>query len=434
MLKSCDTGWSAVLRRKAVWLALAGVIAAGSPVALGSSFAYASDSGTPTNAVIVWDSNAQTAIWDIAGQQPQVQARSFAMMHGAIYDAVNAIAGTPYQPYLSAPAANGTESTNAAVATAGFRVLNALFPDQQARLQTQYDESLAAIPASTAKQRGITVGTQAADAMIAARQNDGAFGSQTWTIGTQPGQWRPTPPTFTFDGAWVGYLKPFLIPSASMFRTSGPPSLTSSKYTRDFNEVKTIGSATSTVRTTDQTQAAIWWHDRHLAEWEIKRQLATTQRLNTLQTARMFAMVDLAEADATTACYNEKAAWSFWRPITAIQLADTDGNPKTVADPNWTPLLVTPPHPDFTSGHTCFTAASMSALAYFFGRDDISFSGYSAASGTTRYFRGFSQALAEVINARVWGGIHTRTADVQGAKIGAQVTAYMVTHYFKRKG
>jgi hypothetical protein len=289
------------------------------------------------------DNNAQTAIWDIAGQQPQVQARSFAMMHGAIYDAVNAIAGTPYQPYLIAPAANGTESTNAAVATAAFRVLNALLPAQQVRLQTQYDESLAAIPDGTAKQRGVTVGSQAAAAMIAERQNDGAFGSQTWTVGTEPGQWRPAPPTFASDGAWVGYLKPFLIPSASMFRTSGPPSLTSYRYTGDFNEVKAIGSANSTVRTEDQTRAAIY----------------------------------------------------------------------------------------ITSGHACFTAASMSALAYFFGRDDISFSGYSAASGTTRYFSSFSQALVEVINARVWGGIHTRTADVQGAKIGGQVTAYMVGHYFR---
>ncbi|MEU6432474.1 vanadium-dependent haloperoxidase [Microbispora sp. NPDC046973] len=419
------------LRPAVVWAAVAGVIAAGSPIVLGSSPAYARDSDSSANAVIDWDRNAQTAIWDIARQQPQVQARSFAMVHGAVYDAVNAIAGAPYQPYLVAPAANGTESTDAAVATAGYLVLQALFPDQQTRLKTQYDESLGAIPDGAAKQRGITVGTQAADAMIAARRDDGAFGDQTWPVGTEPGQWRPTPPTFASDGAWVGHLKPFLIPSASMFRTSGPPALTSRRYARDFNEVKAIGSATSTVRTADQTQAAIWWHDRHLAEWEIKRQLATRQRLNTLQTARMFAMVGLAEADATIACYNEKAAWNFWRPVTAIRLADTDGNPETAADPEWTPLLVTPPHPDYTSGHTCFTAASMSALRHFFGRDDIPFSGYSADSGTTRYFRGFSQALAEVVEARIWGGIHTRTADVQGAKIGAQVTAYMVAHYFK---
>ncbi|MFI7226443.1 phosphatase PAP2 family protein [Nonomuraea angiospora] len=434
MVKLRYAGWAGALRRKAVHLSVAGVVTVGSPIGLGSSFANASTSNTPPNAVITWDRNAQTAIWDIAGQQPQVQARSFAMVHGAVYDAVNAIAGTPYQPYLIAPPADGTESTDAAVATAGFLVLNALFPEQQARLRTQYDEALAAIPDGSAKQRGITVGTQAAAAMNAARQNDGAFGDQTWTVGTQPGQWRPAPPAFASDGAWVGDLKPFLIRSASMFRTSGPPSLTSHRYARDFNEVKSIGSATSTVRTSDQTQAAIWWHDRHLAEWEIKRQLATTRQLNTLQTARMFAMVDLAEADATIACYNEKAAWNFWRPVTAIRLAGTDGNPGTAADPDWTPLLVTPPHPDYTSGHTCFTAASMSALAYFFGRDDIPFSGYSAASGTTRYFRSFSQALAEVVEARIWGGIHTRTADVEGAKIGKKVTAFMVAHYFKPKG
>ncbi|MBB5076982.1 vanadium-dependent haloperoxidase [Nonomuraea endophytica] len=398
-------------------------------VALGSPPASAADS--PPNAIIVWDKNAETAIWEIARQQPQVQARSFAMVHGAVYDAVNAIAGRPYQPYLRAPRADGSESTEAAVATAAFHVLRSLFPAQRERLQTQYDESLATIPDSTAKQRGITVGGQAAATMIAARENDGAFGDQTWPVGTKPGQWRPTPPVPTTEGAWVAYLKPFMLARASMFRTAGPPSLTSHRYARDFNEVKTVGSATSTVRTLDQTQAAIWWHDRHLAEWEIKRQLATTQRLNPLQTARMFAMVDLAEADATTACYNEKAAWNFWRPITAIRLADTDGNPRTKADPGWTPLLVTPPHPDYTSGHTCFTGASMSALAHFFGRDDISFSGYSNDSGTTRHFRSFSQALEEVINARIWGGIHTRTADIEGAKIGKQVTAYMVKHYFK---
>ncbi|MGW5666749.1 vanadium-dependent haloperoxidase [Micromonospora sp. NPDC003776] len=145
----------------------------------------------------------------------------------------------------------------------------------------------------------------------------------------------------------------------------------------------------------------------------------------------MFAMVDLAEADATTACYNDKAAWMFWRPVTAVQLARTDGNPATEADSGWMPLLVTPPHPDFTSGHTCLTAASMLALRYFFGRDDIPFNAYSDASGTTQYFGSFSQAIAEVIEARIWGGVHTRTADVEGAKIGTKVTSYMISHYFR---
>ncbi|MEV0825141.1 vanadium-dependent haloperoxidase [Nonomuraea rubra] len=413
-------------------VAAAVMVACGALCWAGSPAAYASgDALAAPNPVVVWDRNAQTAIYEVAGQPPQVAGRSFAMVHGAVYDAVNAIAGTPYQPYLAAPRATGRESASAAVATASHLVLNALFPAQQDRLRAEYDEALAEIPDGGAKQEGIAIGTRTATAMIAARKDDGAFGDQTWPVGTLPGQWRPAPPAFASDGAWVGHVKPFVIPSASMFRTSGPPALTSRRYARDMNEVKEIGSATSTVRTADQTQAAIWWHDRRLTEWEIKRQLATTQRLDTLRAARMFAMTSLAEADATIACYNEKAAWNFWRPVTAIRLAGTDGNPATSPDPGWTPLLVTPPHPDYTSGHTCFTAASMSALTHFFGRDDISFSGHSADSGTTRHFRSFSQALVEVIEARVWGGIHTRSADVAGAGIGKNVTAYVVAHEFR---
>ncbi|MFB4273440.1 phosphatase PAP2 family protein [Nonomuraea sp. GTA35] len=411
-------------------MAVAGIVA-GSPICLGSSVAYASDGAPRANAVVVWDRNAQTAMWDVAQQQPPEQSRSAAMVHGAIYDAVNAIAGTPYQPYLTAPRVKGAASMDAAVASAAYRVLSALFPEQQERLTTQYDEALARIPAGALKQRGITVGSRAASAMIVARKNDGASGDQTWIVGTEPGQWRPTPPTFASSGAWIAHLRPFLIPSGSMFRTSGPPALTSKRYAEDINEVQVIGSKTSTVRTKDQTQSAIWWQDRNGGDWEIKRQLATTQRLSILQTARMYAMVNLSKADATIACNSEKAAWHFWRPVTAIREAGTDGNPDTTPDPNWEPLLVTPPHPDFTSGHTCSTGASMSALAHFFGRDDLSFSAFSPDAGATRYFHSFSQALAEVIEARVWGGIHTRSADVQGAQIGRQVSTYMGAHYFK---
>jgi hypothetical protein len=145
----------------------------------------------------------------------------------------------------------------------------------------------------------------------------------------------------------------------------------------------------------------------------------------------MFAMADLSVADAAIACYNEKAAWSFWRPITAIHMADTDGNPRTKAEPTWTPLLITPPFPEYTSGHACATGARMSALAFFFGRNNISFSAFSVDTGTTRHFAGFSQAIAEAIDARVWGGIHFRTADTEGAKIGVRVTGFMTRHYFR---
>jgi hypothetical protein len=383
------------------------------------------------NAVITWNTYAETAIWDVAGQNPWVQSRSFAMVQGAVYDAVNAISGMPYQPYLVAPRVHGTTSTEAAVATAAHRVLAALFPPQQARLQAQYAEYLAGIRDGGSKQRGIAVGGEAAAAMIAARRDDGAFGSQTWVVGTAPGQWRPTPPLFLGLDAWVGYMKPFAIPSPSAFRTPGPPALASQRYARDLNEVKLIGAASSPVRTRDQTEAAIWWHDRRLAQWEINRQLAVRHRLNNLQSARLLAMVNVAVADANIACFNEKATWNFWRPITAIQQADGDGNPATEADPAWTPLLATSPNPEYASGHGCATASAMGALAFIFGRNDIPFSGYSAASGTRRYFNSFSAALAEVIEARIWGGIHYRTSDVAGAVIGARVVAYLVTHHFR---
>ncbi|MGW4466212.1 vanadium-dependent haloperoxidase [Micromonospora sp. NPDC004704] len=393
--------------------------------------AAAATSGTGPNPVVTWDLNAQTAIWDIAGQQPNEQVRSFAMVSGAVYDAVNAIAGTPYQPYLAAPRSSGTESADAAVAAAAHGVLAALFPDQQERLRAQYDDALAVIPDGRSKQGGITIGARAAAAMVAARQDDGAFGNQQWRNGTTPGQWRPTPPLFLSDGAWTGHMRPFLVPRASMFRTPEPPRLTSSAYARDFNEVKEVGSATSTVRTQDQTEAAIWWHDRRSASWEIKRQLATTQRLNALQTARFFAMTDLIVADSGVACFSQKDFWSYWRPVTAIQLADTDGNPRTAADPGWQSLLVTPPFPEYPSGHACGTGARMSLYRYFFGRDDIAFSGSSVASGTTRQFTSFSQALDELIGARIWGGVHFRTADDEGAKLGEEVYRYAVRHHFR---
>ena len=167
--------------------------------------------------------------------------------------------------------------------------------------------------------------------------------------------------------------------------------------------------------------------------WEIMRQIAQTQGLSPLRTARMYAMADISRADSTIACFVQKRQWSFWRPVTAVQLADTDGNPATAGDPAWMPLLITPPFPDHTSGHSCSTAAIMTALRQFFGRDDIPFSAYSADSGSVRHFDGFSDAVAEVTEARIWGGVHFRTADVQGVQLGNQVARYVLAREFGRR-
>jgi hypothetical protein len=390
------------------------------PVAFAPAAAQAEPPAAP-NAVVTWNTHAQTAIFEVARQSPTATSRSFAMVQGAVYDAVNAVAGTPYEPYLVAPRGRPGDSTPAAVATAAYRVLLSLFPAQAEALRAQYDASLAAIPDGPSERGGVAVGEAAAAAMIAARRDDGAFSDATWRVGTAPGQWRPTPPDSVNAGAWFATLKPFVIRDPGDFRTPGPPALTSGAYARDLNEVKAVGSATSTVRTPDQTDAAIWWDDPRLVEWEIKRQLATTHRLGALQTARLFAMVDMAAVDALIACYQEKKFWSFWRPVTAIPLADTDGNPATAADPTWTPLRITAPSTEYPSGHACFTAATMAALRQFFGRDNLSFSASSADSGTTRHYDSLAVAAAELVEARVWAGVHYRTASVHGDRLGAVV-------------
>src|SRR6266545_2802991 len=404
------------------------------------------------NAAIEWNAIATTAA---AGQPPHVVPLSLAMVQGAVYDAVNAIDGG-HQPYLVSPPANPSDSKVAAVATAAFRVLvgfpdlPGLFPAQISTLQPLYDASLADVPDGAAKTGGIAVGEAAARAMLVARTGDGRGGPFTVVEGTDPGEWRLAPPQgptgiVARDPApWVGNVRPFLVPNVEMLRTDGPNALTSAAYAEDFNEVKELGSLTSTRRTADQTAAAIFWQDHlHAFMNRLFRNLVASQGLDIAQSARLFAMANLAAADAAIGCWNDKYYWQFWRPITAIREADTDGNPATEADPTWLPLfdpatpvvipppLLTPPFPDHPSGHACGTSAFMHTLQNFFGTDKIAFSAFSNKSGTTRSFDRFSDVLKEVIDARVWGGIHFRTADTQGSVLGHKVAHYLEKNYFQ---
>jgi hypothetical protein len=398
------------------------------------------------DAVTDWNAIASGAIVTTAGQPPAISSLSFAMVQGAVYDAVNAIEQVPYQPYLVAPAANPWDSKEAATATASFRVLVGLFPGQQAALQSIYDAYVAGLPDVPAGSRaaGVAVGAAAADAMLAARAHDGRGGPAPELLREGPGVWRPTPPTFAADPSpWLGNVLPFLVPDAAMLRTDGPNALTSHAYAEDFNEVKQVGSRTSTVRTADQTEAAIWWQGNGAFWNAVTRSIvATRPDLDTLQLARLFAMEDLAAADGFIGCYNDKYYWQFWRPIAAIRAADTDGNPATEADPSWTPLfdpsttqggppLATPPFPDHPSAHSCASSAIVHSMQDFFGTDKVAFSALSVRTGTTRSFDSLSSALKEVIDARVWGGIHFRTADVQGSVLGKKVAHYLRRHYFQ---
>jgi hypothetical protein len=393
-----------------------------------------------------WNAYASTAIVANAGQPPPAAVLSFAMVQGAVYDAVNAI-DRGHRAYLPQPPAAPSDSKDAAAATAAFRVLVTLFPTQQSTLQPLYDTSLAAIQDTPrgAKAAGVSTGEAAAAAMLAARANDGRFGPFTPVIGTTPGVWRPTPPLFALDPApWVANVRPFLVPDIEMLRTDAPNALTSRAYARDLNEVKKIGALNSTTRTPDQTDAAIFWQDHAFALWNrVFRTLAASRHLDIVDSARLFASENLAAADAAIGCWNNKYHWNTWRPITAIREAASDGNRATKADPTWTPLfdpstpvatppaLVTPPFPEYPSGHTCAGGSIVGTLQDFFGTDNIAFSASSNKSGTTRTFHRFSDALTENINARVWAGIHFRTADIEGARLGEKVARYLHHHYLQ---
>ena len=295
------------------------------------------------DAVADWNLIASNAIVVTAGQPPPVSVLHFAMVHGAVYDAVNAI-DRGHRPYLVQPASNPTDSKEAAAATAAFRVLVGFddlpgpFRNQLPTLQPQYDNYIAALPDNPPGSRaaGVTIGEATARAMLTARLNDGRFGPPPTLYPPAPGVWRPTPPSNALDPApWVGNVRPFLVPSAEMLRTDGPNALTSAEYAEDFNELKELGSLTSKTRTPDQTDAAIFWQDQAMALWNrIFRTLATNQNLAIVDSARFFAMENLAAADALIGCWNDKYYWQFWRPITAIREADTDGNPATAGRPD----------------------------------------------------------------------------------------------------
>jgi hypothetical protein len=368
-------------------------------------------------------------------QSPLVAALHLAMVHGAVYDAVNAI-DRRHQPYLVLPDANPWDSVDAAAATAAYRVLISIVPAQQPLLEPLYTASLAAVEDGPAKIGGIAAGEAAAVAMIGARANDGRFGPFRFTADTAIGAWRPELPVFLSDPfAWVARVRPFLVPTTSDFRTDGPNALTSEEYAEDFAEVKAVGARNGTIRTVEQTEQAWFWADHSAALWgRILRGLATSQRLSTADSARMFAMVYLAGADATIACWDDKAYWSFWRPITAIRHGDDDGNPATSEDPDWLPLLNTPPFPEHPSGHGCGSAATVQALQDFFGTDRIAFSAFSNGSGTWRSYERISDTIKEVIDARVYSGIHFRTADVQGAVLGKKVARWVGKHALRPIG
>jgi hypothetical protein len=357
-----------------------------------------------------------------------------AMVHAAVYDAVNAIDGG-HEPFVSSPPSKRWFSQDAAVAAAAHHALvNGGLGIPAARLttiDTAYQAALDAIPAGRAKAGGIATGEAAAVALLAARAGDGRFGPFRFAVGTLPGEWRPTAGV-NDPLAWLKDVRPFVLRDPDLFRGRAPDGLCTRAYAADFNEVKAVGSAGSTVRTADQTAAAQYWGLTNATGTisSILRSVAVGQGGTVADHARLLARAYTNAADALIVTWRDKDRYSFWRPVTAIHEAASDGNDATQADPGWASLIAAPPYPDHPSGLSALGCAVADTMQHFYDRDRAMFTG-TTPGGVTRSFTRFSQMCDDIVDARVWSGIHFRFADEEGAKIGRRVAHWGNRHAFR---
>jgi membrane-associated phospholipid phosphatase len=371
--------------------------------------------------------------------------RDAAIVHSAIYDAVNAIDHS-YTPFFADVRAPRGASLEAAAARAAHDTMSALFPAHQATFDATLTADLADIPRGQAR-LGVAVGQAVAQQILAWRSQDGSNDQVTYVPGTGPGAWQPTPrpnpnappaelPGLPASAPQWAYVTPFCISSDSAFRPPPPPALTDAEYTAAFDEVKDLGAANSATRTAEQSEIARFWYGTagtftSGGYWnQIAQQVAQARGDTLVQDARLFALLNLAEADSQFAVWDAKYTYNLWRPVTAIRAADTDGNDDTAADPAWTPFLVTPAHPSYISGHSGYSGAAAAVLATFFGSDAVAFS-FSSDSlpGVTRSFASFSATAQECSDSRVYAGIHWRFDVQAGQAVGKEVGDYVATHF-----
>ena len=390
-------------------------------------------SAQDNDAVTVWNRQAVTlTLLPASALAPVQQNQVMAIVQVAVHDAVNGITGE-YQTYLSPGVAPEDASPVAAAITAAHHVLRILFNSQAGSLHTLYLASLAAHGLSE-DDPGIEYGQSAAAAILALREND--HSAQAQFDYTAPGAGTP--------GVWVrlnnapallpgwGNVTPWVMRSGSQFRPDAPPALDSERYARDYNEVKQIGALNGSGRTEEQTQIATFWRASPTAIWNpVLSQVLATRDLDLSATARSFALFYLAAADASISCWEAKYHYNFWRPLPAIWSGDLDGNDFTAGDGSWTPLFATPPHPEYPSGHSTNSSAMATILELLF-EDDPGVPIAVTISGITRQWNRFSEAVEEVIDARVYSGIHFRTADVVGARQGRQVARFVLNHALRR--
>ena len=354
----------------------------------------------------------------------------------AMYDAVVSIEGR-FEPWSELPRPHAHASSEVAAATAAYRVLSHYFPNSAAALTADYEAALAEIPNGVGKVHGIRVGEDAAGALITRRADDSinAPVPQPQNEPFDPGEWRPTPPTMTpMVGPWLGFVDPLLLPSPTHIPLAGPPALDSVEYAAEFAEVRDYGGAVSE-RTPEQTATALFHtvapRIQHL---EAIRDQIADRDLDIVDSARALAVFNSSLADVSIACWRAKYDFKFWRPVTAIALADTDGNPATEVVLGWAPLRNTPPYPDYVSGHACFTGAVSGSLDNLFGAGPLSpaYTMPSLVDGVPDRSYTSTDALdTETMNARIWNGFHFRSAMSDGNALGHAVADYAVANYFQ---
>ncbi len=410
-------------RRALVSLALAGAALAAAPRPASAHPSPAPPEGAA--AVLAWNATASTVLSVDAAMPAPVMAVGMAYVQAAVYNAVAGIRGAHL--YRSTVRAPSGASTAAAVAAAARRVLNAYVPVGTARVEAAYAAALAALPQDAATLAGVAHGERTAAHLIAQRSGDGWLAPVTFSRPLAPGVWRPTPPAnAAFLAPWLGVMRPFVLRSHDQFRPGPPPALASRRYARDLAEVAAVGSAGSTLRTAPQTEVARFFAGNLSVQLQgAYRDHVVRHGFGAMQAARYLAVATLAGADGAITSWDAKLHYGNWRPVTAIRLADTDGNAATVADPDWTPLLATPPFPDYLSGHTTVIGSVTRALRSLERSSRVDLTIESSVTGTVRHYAEAATLNQEGVDARVWAGIHFRTADTEGARVGTAVGAWV---------
>lgn len=384
-----------------------------------------------TDVVLKWNDLALRLI-RLEKTTPPMVARNLAILHVAMYDAVNAVAGT-HQPFLVTTRAQPGTSPDIAAAIAAHRVLTVLYPRQTARCDTLLTRCLAELPGGAAREQGVALGRFVADRVLEWRRRDGADNPGRYTARRQLGIWEPSPPAFqaALLPEW-GMVEPFAIRKGTQYRPPAPPPLNSEAYARAFDEVKRLGGKDSRERTPEQTDIALFWADNAgtvtpPGHWnQIAAEVSRRRGLSLAENARLFALLNVSLADAGILCWVLKFTYEFWRPILAIRHADEDGNAATTFDPKWAPLIDTPPFPAYISGHSTFSGAAAAVLADFFGSDAVRFTTTSdGLPDSPRTFAGFWAAAEEAGQSRIYGGIHWQFDNREGLAVGRHLGRYV---------